>query len=350
MGSGDGVRANETVLNGQGLVGQVTSVTATTATVVLASFGRVGRRRRAGAERPARLVSGPGATASGSGLMHLQMLSSSAVLKPGDQLVTSASVKDKPYVPGVPVGVITRLVELGGSLTEGAEVRPFVDFTALGVVGVVIVPPRAQPAVRGAAAAAASRADGHRHRDRAAGHAQDRLVADAHAGRLTCARPGLLRSSSLLGIVLQLTVLNGLRLPGGGVPDLVLVLVCALAMAEGPLAGLVIGFAAGLCLDLAPPGSALIGQYALVFCLAGWAAGRLSGAAGRSALRSVVLLAGVVAAAEVLAAALARVLEPAQVTVAEVRQVLPATIAYDLVLCPFVLYLVLLASALLRTG
>ncbi|HUD76680.1 MAG TPA: rod shape-determining protein MreD [Streptosporangiaceae bacterium] len=154
----------------------------------------------------------------------------------------------------------------------------------------------------------------------------------------------------VLGIVLQLTVLNGLRLPGGGVPDLVLILVAALAMTEGPLSGLVIGFAAGLCLDLAPPGSQLIGQYALIFCLAGWAAGRLSGPAGRSALRSVLLVGVVVAAAEVLTAAAGLVLEPAQVTLAEIREVLPATIGYDLVLCPFVLYLVVVLSMLVTDG
>jgi rod shape-determining protein MreC len=73
------------------------------------------------------------------------MLSSSAALKPGDQLVTSASVRDRPYVPGVPIGVITKLVSQGGSLTEVAEVRPYVAFTALGVVGVVIVAPRHDP-------------------------------------------------------------------------------------------------------------------------------------------------------------------------------------------------------------
>jgi rod shape-determining protein MreD len=151
-------------------------------------------------------------------------------------------------------------------------------------------------------------------------------------------------------IVLQLTVLNGLRLPGGGVPDLVLVMVAALAVADGPLAGLIIGFAAGLCLDLAPPGSLLIGQYALVFCLAGWAAGRLARAAGRSPFRSVVFMAIVVAAAEALSTALGLALEPAQVTTAEVRQVLPATIGYDLVLCPFVLYLVVLAGSVVAEG
>ncbi len=78
---------------------------------------------------------------------------------------------------------------------------------------------------------------------------------------------------------------------------------------------MVTGFAAGLCLDLAPPGSQLIGQYALVFCLAGWAAGRLSRAAGRSPLRALGLVAVVVAAAEALAAGLGLALEPAQVTV-----------------------------------
>jgi rod shape-determining protein MreD len=148
----------------------------------------------------------------------------------------------------------------------------------------------------------------------------------------------------LIGILVQLTVLDGLRLPRGGVPDLVLVLVAALAMARGPLAGLVTGFAAGLCLDLAPPGSALIGEYALVFCLVGWVAGRLSGAARRSPLRLALLMGVVVAVAEAACAALELALVPAQVTVAEIRAVLPASIVYDLLLCPFVLYFIVLAS------
>jgi len=154
----------------------------------------------------------------------------------------------------------------------------------------------------------------------------------------------------VISIVLQLTVLNGLRLPGGGVPDVVLVVVAALAVADGPLAGLIAGFAAGLCLDLAPPGSLLVGQYALVFCLAGWAAGRLGRIASKSPLWSAVFMAIVVAAAEVLSTAIGLVLQPAQVTAAEIRAVLPATIGYDLVLCPFVLYLVVVAGSLFAEG
>ncbi|HUB41386.1 MAG TPA: rod shape-determining protein MreD [Streptosporangiaceae bacterium] len=154
----------------------------------------------------------------------------------------------------------------------------------------------------------------------------------------------------VISIVLQLTVLNGLRLPGGGVPDVVLVVVAALAVADGPLAGLIVGFAAGLCLDLAPPGSLLVGQYALVFCLAGWAAGRLGRIASKSPLWSVAFMAIVVAAAEALSTGIGLVLEPAQVTAAAVRDVLPATIGYDLVLCPFVLYLLVVAGSLLAEG
>jgi rod shape-determining protein MreD len=149
-----------------------------------------------------------------------------------------------------------------------------------------------------------------------------------------------------VAVILQLTVLNGLRLPGGGVPDLVLVLVAALAMTDGPVRGMVTGFAAGLVLDLAPPGSAVLGEYALVFCLVGWAAGKLSRLATRSALQSLVMLAVVVVVGEALAAALSLALDPAQVTLAQVRQVLPYSLGYDLIITLFVLMLTLLASSL----
>jgi rod shape-determining protein MreC len=144
-GSANGIRPDETVLNGDGLVGAVTSVTASTATVLLASSPAVAVGAQVSPSGQIGVVTGAGTTASSGGLMHLQMLSSAAALEPGDQLVTSASVRDRPYVPGVPIGVVTRLINVNGALTEAAEVRPYVDYTALGVVGVVIVPPRHNP-------------------------------------------------------------------------------------------------------------------------------------------------------------------------------------------------------------
>jgi rod shape-determining protein MreD len=148
-----------------------------------------------------------------------------------------------------------------------------------------------------------------------------------------------------VGLVLQLTLIDRLQLPEGGAPDLVLVLVVTLGLANGPVAGAVTGFAAGLCLDLAPPASQLIGQYALVFCLIGWAAGLASRRAAKSALTAVGVAVGAVICGELLAAGLALALEPAQVSWSSVRQVLPASIVYDLAITPFVLYLVLVAGS-----
>jgi rod shape-determining protein MreC len=67
------------------------------------------------------------------------------VLRPGEQLVTFGSVGGSSYVPGVPVGVITKVEGSASSLTKLALVRPYANDAALGVVGVVVVPPRHNP-------------------------------------------------------------------------------------------------------------------------------------------------------------------------------------------------------------
>jgi rod shape-determining protein MreC len=144
-GSSAGIRRRETVLNGQGLVGEVISVSADTSTVLLAtdSSSQVGIELAPGGQIG--WVTGPGKTPSGTGDLSLQVLDAAAVLKSGEQLVTSASVRDRPYVPGVPVGVISAVQNRAGGLTARAQVRPYVDFTALGIVGVVIAPPGRSP-------------------------------------------------------------------------------------------------------------------------------------------------------------------------------------------------------------
>ena len=52
--------------------------------------------------------------------------------------MTFGSVGGRPYVPGIPVGKVTSVTTEPGSLTPTALVKPFVDFTGLGVLGVVI--------------------------------------------------------------------------------------------------------------------------------------------------------------------------------------------------------------------
>lgn len=144
-GSADGIKPDETVLNGAGLVGTVTSVSSHTATVLLDTdaASTVGVRLAGTGEIGA--VTGLGHSQAGPTELRLQVFDANAVLAPGQQLVTFGSVGGRPYVPGVPVGVITRVVPSVSSLTKMAYVRPFAADGALGVVGVVIVPPRRNP-------------------------------------------------------------------------------------------------------------------------------------------------------------------------------------------------------------
>ena len=147
-GRADGIKPDETVLNGQGLVGTVTSVSATTSTVLLATDASVTVGVRLAGSGQIGVVSGTGKAMTGRGLLRLQVFDVNAVLHTGQQLVTFGSAgggRGTFDVPGVPVGVITKLEGTSSSLTKEALVRPFAGDTALGVVGVVVVPPRTDP-------------------------------------------------------------------------------------------------------------------------------------------------------------------------------------------------------------
>jgi rod shape-determining protein MreC len=137
-GSASGIAANETVLNGSGLVGTVISVTRSTATVQLATDAQstVGVRMAGTGQIGA--LSGTADSFSGSAPLRLTLFDATAALRPGEVVVTFGSVGGRPYVPGVPVGTVTTVTTEPGSLTPTALVQPFADFTGLGVVGVVV--------------------------------------------------------------------------------------------------------------------------------------------------------------------------------------------------------------------
>jgi len=142
-GSSDGIKTGETVLNGAGFVGVVASVSSHVSTVLLASDGsaKVGVRVAPGGEIG--LVTGAGSSSdSAQGALRLQVFDATAVLQPGEQVVTFGGW---PYAPGVPVGVITRVVAGVGALTKTAYVRPYANDSSLVVVGVVVTPPRHNP-------------------------------------------------------------------------------------------------------------------------------------------------------------------------------------------------------------
>ena len=157
-------------------------------------------------------------------------------------------------------------------------------------------------------------------------------------------------------VVFQLTVVDRIAFPGGSAPDLVLLVVLALALASGPMTGALTGFWAGLALDVAPPGSHFTGQDALVFCLIGYACGLLADDSsgdgvtepGHTALFEIVVTAAGAVCGEALVALLGVMLSDPRVSWPAITHVLPVAVAYDVLLCPFVLYAV--AAALRLAG
>ena len=145
VGRNDGIKPDETVLNGSGFVGTVTQVSEDTSTVLLANDASsvIGVQMQGSGEIGA--VTGTGKSMSGSPMLRLTLFDANTALEPGQQVNTYASVGDRPEVPGVPVGTIVSVASSPGSLTQTALVRPFVNFTALGVVGIVVQVPRHNP-------------------------------------------------------------------------------------------------------------------------------------------------------------------------------------------------------------
>lgn len=140
VGANDGIKRDMTVLNGDGLVGRVTTVGPNSATVLLASDPdfTVGTRMEASDELGF-------ASGQGDRPLRVELLNGKAEIKKGDRLVTFGSQADKPFVPGVPVGVVSRVDPSGGDLTRTLYVTPYVNFSKLDVVGVVVQSPEKDP-------------------------------------------------------------------------------------------------------------------------------------------------------------------------------------------------------------
>jgi rod shape-determining protein MreC len=136
-GSDAGVRPDMTVLNGDGLVGRVIEVTSHTATVLLivdagsTVGGRVGDNLENG------FVEGQGGLHAGEPL-NLDLIDHTVVPEKGQAVVTWGSEGAGPYVAGVPIGEVSRVYEDIRAGTYRAVLEPYVDFTALGDVGVVV--------------------------------------------------------------------------------------------------------------------------------------------------------------------------------------------------------------------
>ena len=78
----------------------------------------------------------------------------------------------------------------------------------------------------------------------------------------------------VVALVLQVTVFPHVAWQGI-VPNLVLLVVVAAALTRGPQFATVLGFVAGVSLDLAPPADHVAGRWALALVLVGYVAGRV---------------------------------------------------------------------------
>lgn len=143
----------------------------------------------------------------------------------------------------------------------------------------------------------------------------------------------------LTALLAQSAVLTRLPLPGGA-PDLLLVLVVAYALAEGPLSGTVTGFCAGLLADLTADHE--LGRTALVLALVGYVAGLVhddptyGGSGERSTLLPFAVVGLAAAGAVTVFAAEGLLLGDPRITASAWLTALLATTAYCVLLTPFV--------------
>jgi rod shape-determining protein MreC len=132
VGSDDGVAQYDAVVNGDGLVGRITSVRSTAAQVMLITDQQSyvdAMVVPGGAEG---IVAG-----SVTGDLNLQYVDKNERVKVGQYVVTSGR-KGSIFVRGIPIGVVESVGSQEVELYQSIAVRPFVDFRKLDLVQVVV--------------------------------------------------------------------------------------------------------------------------------------------------------------------------------------------------------------------
>lgn len=136
-GAASGITADMTVVNGDGLVGRVLRVSDTTATVLLivdahsVVGGRLGRTMEMG------FLTGRG-DLQDAGRLDFELVDDSVVPARNDPVVTWGSKGGAPYVAGIPVGRVVEVYNSPRQTSRLAVIEPYVDFTSLDTVGVVV--------------------------------------------------------------------------------------------------------------------------------------------------------------------------------------------------------------------
>ena len=136
-GTSSGVHADLTVVNHDGLVGRVVRATATTATVLLVADEKSVVGARLGSDAEVGFLSGRG-DLGGDGRLDLDLVDDSETPGEDDVVVTWGSRGGSPYVAGVPIGTVDKVFASPRDQSKHAVIVPFVDFSSLDLVGVVV--------------------------------------------------------------------------------------------------------------------------------------------------------------------------------------------------------------------
>jgi len=136
-GTKAGIHPDMTVLNNQGLVGRVISAGRNTATVVLLIDRDSVVGGRLGSDAEVGFLRGRGGLGA-DGTLNLDLVDNAVTPGKNDVVVTWGSRNGSPYVPGVPIGTVESVSSSPREQSLHALVNPFVDFSSLDLVGVVV--------------------------------------------------------------------------------------------------------------------------------------------------------------------------------------------------------------------
>ena len=139
-----------------------------------------------------------------------------------------------------------------------------------------------------------------------------------------------------LALVLQVSLFPHLAWQGI-VPNLCLLVVVGAALTRGPQAAIVLGFLAGVALDLAPPADHVAGRWALALVIVGYVAGRVR----QDVKPTAVAVVGTVAASSFIGTSVfaitGLILRDPLLDVGQVLEVILIAVVWDVLLTPFVL-------------
>jgi rod shape-determining protein MreD len=138
-----------------------------------------------------------------------------------------------------------------------------------------------------------------------------------------------------LALVLQVSVFPHFAWDGI-VPNLCLLVVVGAALTRGAQFAMVLGFAAGLLLDLAPPADHVAGRWALALVVVGYVAGRVRQDVTPTATGVVATVAASSFVGTSLFALSGVILRDPTIAFTELLQVIVVAVLWDILLTPFV--------------